>query len=344
MSECVDAAHVPGMRTCNARAPRGNHPSNCTCGFGTEAGRGESGVALLDNLDVDASGVALAVVRPLTATERAEAWALEDTARRLGANYPARLPGGFTLLLVADPADPGTTEETGIVEQGTYSVTHATSPATFVGRFDDLTERAERCVALAEFIVRGGQPRPTPDPATTATASIECDWCEGKGCNVDGACGRCDKRGRVPATPLGQSTVDVRGFGAMTKFVDGENFPDAPYAIRLEANRPLSDEEIKTAARALGYAYRSTVAGESLSDPTRDSSHSFALHADTTKSRRDDLGVALDDFHETLPGTLRDGSPVRTTDRAGRGTKGTRLTEGLNDPDLTFEIYYDSVV
>lgn len=70
---------------------------------------------------------------------------------------------------------------------------------------------------------------------------------------------------------------------------------------------------------------------------------SFVVSADATKSASDDTGVAFERFHDQLPELLLDGSPIRKTDRAGAGTRGTRLVEGFNDADLKIELYYDSV-
>jgi hypothetical protein len=121
-------------------------------------------------------------------------------------------------------------------------------------------------------------------------------------------------------------------------------FPNTPYAMRLQANRPLSENEKKQMAGLVGYAYRTTVAGESLGDPDSDSPYSFMVSADMTKSRRDDLGIALEEFEEKLPEMIQEGSPVRKTNQAGPGTAGTRLVEGFNDPGLKFEVYYDEVI
>ncbi len=120
-------------------------------------------------------------------------------------------------------------------------------------------------------------------------------------------------------------------------------YPGEPYAIRLQANRPLTDDEARHVAGAMGYAYRATVAGEPLGMPHRDTPYSFVVSADTTKSARDDLGVALEAFEDMLPTMIDEGSSVRKTDRAGAGTKGTRLVEGMHEPDLAFEVYYDDV-
>jgi hypothetical protein len=46
------------------------------------------------------------------------------------------------------------------------------------------------------------------------------------------------------------------------------------------------------------------------------------------------------ELEEMLPSIVKHGSQVRKTDRAGAGTKGTRLVEGLG-ADLQVTIYYD---
>jgi hypothetical protein len=120
-------------------------------------------------------------------------------------------------------------------------------------------------------------------------------------------------------------------------------FGGTPYAMRIQANRPLSDDEMRKMAGLTGYAYRATIAGESIGSPMRDSPYSFVVSSDMTKTSRDDLGMGLEDFEEMLPNMLADGTPVRKTDRAGAGTQGTRLVEGFGS-DLAFEIYYDDVV
>lgn len=51
----------------------------------------------------------------------------------------------------------------------------------------------------------------------------------------------------------------------------------------------------------------------------------FLFGWDLTKSRRDDASAVLDD----LPVHLEEGSPVRLTDKAGPGTRGTRKWAGL---------------
>jgi hypothetical protein len=120
-------------------------------------------------------------------------------------------------------------------------------------------------------------------------------------------------------------------------------FAGNPYAMRIQANRPLSDEETYKMAGLMGYAYRATIAGEPIGGPMRDSPYSFVVSADMTKTSRDDLGMGLEDFEEMLARVLAEGSPIRKTDRAGAGTQGTRLVDGFGD-DLQFELYYDDVL
>jgi hypothetical protein len=136
-------------------------------------------------------------------------------------------------------------------------------------------------------------------------------------------------------------TVDV-GETTFHRRCDGV-YPQWPGAMRFQANRPLTDDDMTRMAQIVGYNYAATVAGESLDLPERDSPYSFILGADMTKSRRDDLGIALEQFEENLPGMLCDGSPIRKTNRAGAGTKGTRLVDGFAEPDLVVHLYYDDV-
>ena len=119
-------------------------------------------------------------------------------------------------------------------------------------------------------------------------------------------------------------------------------FAGTPYAIRIQANRPLDAEDVKKMASLLGYNYRSTVAGESLGWPVRDTPFSFVVSADTTKSSRDDLGMALEEFETNLPDMIQNGSPVLKRGSRGK-VAGERTIDGFKDDDLEFELYYDDV-
>lgn len=110
---------------------------------------------------------------------------------------------------------------------------------------------------------------------------------------------------------------------------------DFPYHIRIQANRELNAADVEKFASMLGYAYRQTVAGESLGWPVRDSKRSFYVHADTTKGRTDDVGMALERMEEIYSSYVDSGTPPRVR------KDNTRAIEGFNDPNLEFHIYYD---
>lgn len=117
-------------------------------------------------------------------------------------------------------------------------------------------------------------------------------------------------------------------------------YPAEPYAMRFQSERPITDDQMERSAQLIGYSYAMAGRGEGIGIAERDSPYSFVVGSDTTKGR---VYRHLDVFEENLPGILASGSPVRSTDRAGAGTKGTRLVEGMGPEAPTFELYYDSV-
>lgn len=191
---------------------------------------------------------------------------------------------------------------------------------------------------------------PVTSTAAPAAANVECFSCNGTGFfkewrrtrHVEVTCPSCNGTLLLPATPSGRDEVDVPGYGTFHRRRDGV-YPDFPGAMRFEANRDLTDEEARRVAQLVGYRYAATVAGEPLGWPDRDSPRSICVSADSTKTRRDDVNQAFEEFEDDLDAFLVEGSPVRTTNRAGAGTKGTRLVEGLGDPDLKIQVYYDTV-
>lgn len=120
--------------------------------------------------------------------------------------------------------------------------------------------------------------------------------------------------------------------------------PAYPSAALFEANRPLSDAEVAQLGHLVSYCYAATVRGESVGAPRRVSATAFAVDMDTTTSRRSDPMAAMDEFEVNLDAWLLDGSPVRTTNRAGAGTAGTRAVSGLGDPALRVSVGYDAVI
>lgn len=123
---------------------------------------------------------------------------------------------------------------------------------------------------------------------------------------------------------------------------DGSTRPGEPYRMAFVADRPISDEEMARMGQLVGYVWAAKVRGEAVGDPVRVDERSFVVPADSTKSRRDDLGQALGEFEQSLPATLREGSPVRSTNRAGAGTAGTRLVEGVGP--VSVGVYYDDAL
>jgi len=76
------------------------------------------------------------------------------------------------------------------------------------------------------------------------------------------------------------------------------------------------------------YFFEGEFAGEHMGTHALDGYEArlFSLGTDFTKSRRDDWGFSL----PNLWTILREGTPVRKTNKAGPGTKGTRKVEGIS--------------
>jgi hypothetical protein len=124
---------------------------------------------------------------------------------------------------------------------------------------------------------------------------------------------------------------------SINDFISAEHGPSCFYEIMMVIDSPLTDEEISRASGCLGYALREVLAGEDLSEPEVTAfprSVQLAYHYDSTKSRRDDPDY-LSAF-EKAARYIEEGTPVRRTNRAGAGTKGTRLVEGIGTRKITF--------
>ena len=110
------------------------------------------------------------------------------------------------------------------------------------------------------------------------------------------------------------------------------------------AGRGLSLEQVNRLAGCAGYALRATLAGEELSEPTvtywreEDGLVTTILEFayDSTKSSRSDPDHAA--AFGTMRAYITDGTPVRKTDRAGAGTRDTRLLGGLGDLPVSFYV------
>lgn len=110
--------------------------------------------------------------------------------------------------------------------------------------------------------------------------------------------------------------------------------PGSWYEIRAEFGAYLTDEQVHQAAGCIGYALRQEIRGEELSEPlsikrTKGGRTIARFGYDSTKTRSDDPDETL--AFELAAQYVREGSPVRKTNRAGVGTVGTRLCEGLGN-------------
>lgn len=116
-------------------------------------------------------------------------------------------------------------------------------------------------------------------------------------------------------------------------------------AVRAVCDRRLSEREAANLSGCLGYALRATLAtGEkALSEPHVSyvgpepagmngpcfTVLEYASDSRQTVRTEPDPKGAFDTAREYV---TEGGSPLRTTDREGPGTKGTRLTQGLDEP------------
>lgn len=115
--------------------------------------------------------------------------------------------------------------------------------------------------------------------------------------------------------------------------------PGSWYEIRVEFDAYLTDGQVLQAAGCLGYALREVIRGEELSAPGKitrkgDGKTIARFGYDNTKTRSDDPDEAR--AFCLAAQYIREGSPVRKTDRAGVGTKGTRLCEGIGSVSVAF--------
>jgi len=118
-------------------------------------------------------------------------------------------------------------------------------------------------------------------------------------------------------------------------------------AIRVVCDRRLNWPDIGRLAGCLAYALKATLAGEELGEPSVEFACSpggsvtftvveFAYDASLSIRTEPDPIEAFRVAREYL---LSGGTPVRTTNREGSGTQGTRLVEGLSIPcSLTFYV------
>lgn len=132
-----------------------------------------------------------------------------------------------------------------------------------------------------------------------------------------------------------------------------ETHPGGWRRLRITFDRLLTTDEALDASACLGYALRQYVNGEALPLPTikiggtiREGATSAEERAglytimefnyDSNRGRR-----SRDHTIETFRSAreyITNGTPIRTTDRAGAGTQGTRLVNGIGEVGIRFEV------
>lgn len=124
-----------------------------------------------------------------------------------------------------------------------------------------------------------------------------------------------------------------------------EQHPGDWQYIRMELAGSWTIDQVRQAAGALGYALREIIRGEDLGEPER---IRFKVHPkrgpvtvarlfyDSTKTRSDDPDTA--EAFARAARYIAEGSPIRKTNRAGQGTAGTRLVEGLGEVAVRFKV------
>ena len=125
--------------------------------------------------------------------------------------------------------------------------------------------------------------------------------------------------------------------------------PEHPFtAVRALCDRRLDAAQIERLAGCLGYAFQAVLAGPELSVPSvacvqsaeaTDIWAAFTLMEFAYDARLS--GRTAPDYAEAFAKAreyIRGGTPVRTTNKAGTNTQGTRLLEGLGAVNLSFYV------
>lgn len=133
--------------------------------------------------------------------------------------------------------------------------------------------------------------------------------------------------------------------GPIWKPVDvPDTFAESFTRIRVVCDRRLDDDEVERLAGCLGYALCATLAGNDLGEPETtyaliEGGAAFTVveaDYDSDSSIRTDPDPAQ--AFDAARLYITQGTPVRQTDRAGWGTRGTRLVNGIAACNLTFFI------
>jgi hypothetical protein len=119
-----------------------------------------------------------------------------------------------------------------------------------------------------------------------------------------------------------------------------QSIPSDFQEIRAAFDRELTAEELARASGCIGYALRIHMAGEELSEPEVVSpagAPTVAIYFyDSTKAQRTEPDII--EALTVAVGFMATGTPIRTSNRAGAGTCGTRLVGGIGSVGVTFAL------
>ncbi|GGB68750.1 hypothetical protein [Deinococcus soli (ex Cha et al. 2016)] len=132
--------------------------------------------------------------------------------------------------------------------------------------------------------------------------------------------------------------------GTQTK-IYAHNLPETDgdfYTLGLLIERRLTADEALRAAGCLGYAL-AKMNGETLGEPVSmvftPASTYLTFWFDSTKCHRS--SYSFEEAFAEAARMIEQGTPVRTTNRAGAGTAGTRLVQGIGPVALTLSLDVD---
>lgn len=140
--------------------------------------------------------------------------------------------------------------------------------------------------------------------------------------------------------------VDVLRSDGTLFFRSTENVePRRPTRIRLQANRVLTENDVKLLTSLVGYASSANTGKKVILTAKPDTNYSFVLDFDIWKNMKAkrDISEHIESFENDLKKFAAEGTPVRKTNRSGPNTQNTRLIDGFNEPEMLLEIYYDDV-
>lgn len=139
--------------------------------------------------------------------------------------------------------------------------------------------------------------------------------------------------GEVPATV----TADGEPFWLAHEHV----LPDAPTRMRVQIDRLANEDEMIHIRDLLAYRYTQTVGSgrDPIGNIDPDTAFSFIVDVDSS-ARWESAPRFLDGIDRILS----EGSPVRSTDKAGPGTSGTRAIEGFGAGAPKVCVYFNDAL